>query len=209
MLNKRLPFYGKRGSIGEISETDDYYQVKTYDIDGKYNDIINVRKTYQDKNSLFGNYYKDVEEYLNLNKDKLDSLSKEEKKVLLNKRMVKVILTISVLIGILPLAVSIVLGNASLWSIGGITLLIGASFSTASIISLKNIKEYEDKEEFKRTYKNLEHELKVYKSELNNELVSKKSKNKSNNRNLTPINRTNDKVNSLIKTKKIDDNKVA
>lgn len=206
MLHKQLPFYGKRGSIAEINENQKYYQVKTYNIDGKETDAINIKKTYQDRINLFKNYYKEVEEYLSINKEKMREVSAREKKTLLNEKLATIILIVSVILAILPLACGMILGHAGLWMVGKITLLIGSAFSTASIISLKNIKEEKELKDFKNTYNNLEHELKIYKSGLEQERIPKNNKKRVQEKSLTPITRLDTKTESFMKTKKVEEN---
>ena len=45
MLYLQLPFYGKRGSIAEIKETEKTYDVSTYNNDGKASITSKVKKT--------------------------------------------------------------------------------------------------------------------------------------------------------------------
>ena len=44
MLYLQLPFYGKRGSIAEIKETEKTYDVSTYNNDGKASITSKVKK---------------------------------------------------------------------------------------------------------------------------------------------------------------------
>ena len=200
MLDIKLPFYGKRGSIGKIIETPSNYQVYTYNIDGKkYDQIRNIKKNSQNKNDLLNSFYQDVEEYLIKNNDKFKQLSTQEKKNILDKKIVQIILIASVALGILPLATSIILESVNLWNIGIITLLTGASFATASLISLKNIKEKEETEQFLKTYSNLQHELKLYKEEKSKSVALNKKIEKPNHRSLSPMMQS--KIGKNIKTK--------
>jgi hypothetical protein len=195
MLKKELPFYRKRGTIASIEELDKYYLVKLYELDGsikKYD--FNIKKTLKNKEKLFDNYYCNVEEYLNLtsNKEKYTSLKEEEKKnqnPLLNKKLVAILLSISILVGITPLASSIVLNSGLLWTIGKYTLVIGAAFSTASIISLKNIKNNKESTSFTKIYENLKKDLELYNEEKDKELTPKKRKRKDSSDTLSPISR--------------------
>ncbi len=195
MLKKELPFYGKRGTIASIEELDKYYLVKLYELDGslKEQDFF-IKKTSKNRKQLLENYYHYSEEYLNLEntKEKYTSLKEEEKKnqnPLLNKKLVAVLLSISILVGITPLASSIVLNSGLLWTIGKYTLVIGAAFSTASIISLKNIKENNDSTSFTKNYENLKKDLELYNEEKDKELTPKKRMRKGSSETLSPISR--------------------
>lgn len=195
MLKKELPFYGKRGTIASIEELEKYYLVKLYELDGKlYKQNLHIKKTSKNKEKLLENYYNCSEEYLNLEntKEKYTSLKEEEKKnqnPLLNKKLVAILLSVSILVGITPLASSIVLNSGLLWTIGKYTLVIGAAFSTASIISLKNIKENRDSMSFTKNYENLKKDLELYNEEKDRELTPKKRKRKDSSETLSPISR--------------------
>lgn len=193
MLKKELPFFGKRGTMATLIEEDKNYKVELYGQDGLNNNVFFIKKTSKNKEQLLENYYRNLEEYLTLEdtKEKYTSLKEEEKaqKTLLNKKLVEMLLSISILIGVIPLASSIVLNNGLLWTIGKYTLVIGASFSTASIISLKNIKEDKKNTSFTKKYENLEKELNLYKEEKNKALAPKNTKRKSLSETLPPVSR--------------------
>ncbi len=195
MLKKELPFYGKRGTIASIEELDKYYLVKLYELDGslKEQDFF-IKKTSKNRKQLLENYYHYLEEYLNLEntKEKYTSLKEEEKKnqnPLLSKKLVAILLSVSILVGITPLASSIVLNSGLLWTIGKYTLVIGAAFSTASIISLKNIKENQDSTSFIKKYENLKKDLELYNEEKAKALIPKKKMRKDNLEILSPVSR--------------------
>lgn len=195
MLKKELPFYGKRGTIASIEELDKYYLVKLYELDGnlKEQDFF-IKKTSKNRKQLLENYYHYLEEYLNLEntKEKYTSLKEEEKKnqnPLLSKKLVAILLSISILVGITPLASSIVLNSGLLWNIGKYTLVIGAAFSTASIISLKNIKENRDSTSFIKNYENLKKDLELYNEEKAKALIPKKRMRKDNLEILSSVSR--------------------
>lgn len=195
MLKKELPFYGKRGTIASIEELDKYYLVKLYELDGSLRkEDFPIKKTAENLKKLLENYYNCSEEYLNLEntKEKYTSLKEEEKKnqnPLLSKKLVAILLSVSILVGITPLASSIVLNSGLLWTIGKYTLIIGAAFSTASIISLKNIKENRESMSFTKNYENLKKDLELYNEEKDKELTPKKRKRKDSSETLSPISR--------------------
>ena len=195
MLKKELPFYGKRGTIASIEELDKYYLVKLYELDGnlKEQDFF-IKKKSKNRKKLLENSYHYLEEYLNLEntKEKYTSLKEEEKKnqnPLLSKKLVAILLSISILVGITPLASSIVLNSGLLWNIGKYTLVIGAAFSTASIISLKNIKENRDSTSFIKNYENLKKDLELYNEEKAKALIPKKRMRKDNLEILSSVSR--------------------
>ena len=195
MLKKELPFYGKRGTIASIEELDKYYLVKLYELDGSLKEQdFSIKKTSKNRKQLLENYYHYLEEYLNLEdtKEKYTSLKEEEKKnqnPLLSKKLVAILLSISILVGITPLASSIVLNSGLLWTIGKYTLVIGAAFSTASIIFLKNIKENQDSTSFTKNYENLKKDLELYNKEKDEELTPKRRKRKDSSKTLSPVSR--------------------
>lgn len=195
MLKKELPFYGKRGTIASILEHDKYYLVKLYELDGSIKEYdFNIKKTLKNKEKLFDNYYCNVEEYLNLtsNKEKYKEIKEEEKKnqnPLLNKKLVAILLSVSILVGITPLASSIVLNSGLLWTIGKYTLVIGAAFSTASIISLKNIKNNKESTSFTKIYENLKKDLELYNEEKGKSMTLNKKKRNDNTEILSPVSR--------------------
>lgn len=200
MLYYKLPFYGKRGSIGEIKEFKSRFEVSVYNIDGKKNDnVLTIKNNFNNKRDLLANFFCDVEEYLSKFQGDFMKLSKVDKKLVLNKKVAVLILILSVLIGIGVPAVGILLGSANLWTLGLISLAFGASFSTASLISLKNAIENEKIDDFLRIYSNLNHELNIYKEE------TKLLNNKNNNikrRCLSPSVYDREKQSALIKTRK-------
>ena len=195
MLKKELPFYGKRGTIASIEELEKYYLVKLYELDGSLKEEdFSIKKTSKNRKKLLENYYNCSEEYLNLEstKEKYTSLKEEEKKnqnPLLNKKLVAILLSVSILVGITPLASSIVLNSGLLWTIGKYTLVIGAAFSTASIISLKNIKNNKESTSFTKIYENLKKDLELYNEEKDKELTPKKRERKDSSDTLSPISR--------------------
>lgn len=207
MLNYKLPFYEKKGSIAAILETESDYQVWRYKIDGKIEqESSHIKKTSSNKQALLNEFFTNVEEWLTTNKNKYEELiannpNKLETKSVLNKQNTMIILILSIIIGICPLATSIILESASLWTIGAGTFISGAAFTTASIIRLNSIKFEEKNTKFKNKYESMQHELKIYNAEeLTPKSTSKKEK--SNIISLTPRARTNNPELPLIKTKK-------
>ena len=109
MLKKELPFYGKRGTIASIEELDKYYLVKLYELDGSLKEQnFSIKKTSKNRKQLLENYYHYLEEYLNLEniKEKYTCLLEEEKKnqnPLLSKKLVAILLSISIILKIVSL----------------------------------------------------------------------------------------------------------
>lgn len=64
MLNLSLPFYGKRGSISKIFETEKNYSVTKYGINGKEELSLIIPKKYKNYVGLMQNYYQDLKGYL-------------------------------------------------------------------------------------------------------------------------------------------------
>lgn len=197
MVNYKLPFYGKRGSIGEIKETESGFQVLTYNVDGdKFNETIMIRNTPSNRIDLLNNFFQNVEEYLKINQNKFIELKNKEKKNVANKNMAMIILIVSVLLGIGIPGVGICLGTANFGSLGA-SLIVGAAFATASVISLKNGKENESIDDFVKNYYNLQHELKIYKEERNKAMREKKD---VKSRSLSPS--SYDKINTSVLRKR-------
>lgn len=171
MLNYKLPFYKKRGSIAEIKETESNYQVYRYTIDGKIEpEPNNIKKTQSNKEALLKDLFNNIEEFLNKNKLKYNEIIKSNNlefnnNSILNKKNTQLILILAVIIGIIPLATTITLELTNQWTIGIISLITGASFATASLIRIDKIKETEQKIQFIKTYSSYQHELKIYKEE--------------------------------------------
>lgn len=201
MLYYKLPFYGKRGSIGEIKESKYGIEVLTYDVDGKgFNESIIIRNTKNNRNDILDVFFKNVEEYLDKNKDKFFELKNSEEKVFLNRNLCIVILIMSILFGIGIPGASIILGTDGMF--GAVILMICASFSTASIISLKKNREESIKKKFLKTYSDLSHEFSIYEEEKRI-LVSRNKDIKS--RSLSLSKHDKDKSSVLVKTR-IKDN---
>ena len=68
-------------------------------------------------------------------------------------------------------------------------MVIGAAFSTASIISLKNIKENRDSTSFIKNYENLKKDLELYNEEKAKALIPKKRMRKDNLEILSSVSR--------------------
>ena len=64
MINLSLPFYGKRGSISKIIETEKNYSVTKYGITGKEELELVIPKKYKNYVGLMQNYYQDLKCYL-------------------------------------------------------------------------------------------------------------------------------------------------
>lgn len=191
MLKYKLPFYEKRGSIAEISETKLNYQVYRYTIDGNIEtEPNNIKKSLSNKTALLNDFFTNVEEWLVKNKEKYNEILKDNSNQIntnsiFNNQTTKIILILSVIIGIFPLATSFFFNISSLTTIGIASLITGASFATASIIRLDKIEKTEQNLEFIKTFSEYQHELKIYKEE--NQMTKENTKTKS--RSLSPSKR--------------------
>lgn len=171
-MGMKLPFYGIRGSIANIEEDKNSYQVATYDIEGKLNKfILNIKKTKKNENDLVSLFYTQMDEYLRFNKSKYDSLIKRGNKKYLDTKLVKLLLFISVLVGVMPIGIGIILANSILIDIGIVSFAVGAVSTTGSIIVLEKLKKHNSNVDFVRDYANFLHEYNVF--------VNSKDKNKT------------------------------
>lgn len=69
MISLKVPYY-EPGRIAEIHEQDNKYIVDRYDIDGKPSKIFYINKNKKNIEALLTNYYEDLKEYLNRNREK-------------------------------------------------------------------------------------------------------------------------------------------
>ena len=166
MLYLQLPFYGKRGSIAEIIETDNTYDVSTYNNEGKSNITSRVKKTKSNLKAIMSNYYKDTDEYLRTNRDKYDIASYEKNTDYPNTNIIKGSFIISSALVTTAIPISALTGMA------GVTvysLAIGTPFFVASYKVLKKIDKQNKKNNFMNEYKELNTKYRKYETEREEE----------------------------------------
>ena len=166
MLYLQLPFYGKRGSIAEITETDNTYDVSTYNNEGKSNITSRVKKTKSNLKAIMSNYYKDTDEYLRTNRDKYDIASYEKNTDYPNANIIKGSFIISAALVTTAIPISALTGMA------GVTvysLAIGTPFFVASYKVLKKIDKQNKKNNFMNEYKELNTKYRKYETEREEE----------------------------------------
>lgn len=159
-MNYSLPFYGKKGTISNIEETDKNYLVHRYDITGKENLTLKVPKNAKNYNLLLENYYTDLKDYLITNNNKYEYCKKNKAK---NKVKVKTIIYLK-LASIALIAVSLpLLSTQSTLGYIGVALDVLAIPTIISSFKL-SIKERnsEKSANFINKYNELEHRLRIY-----------------------------------------------
>ncbi len=157
-MNYTLPYYGKKGTIKNIEEKEKNYQVTRYGMNKSNTYQLQVKKNKQNEELLIENYYNDLLEYLNVNKNKYNNYKQNNNKI---KSSTINLLKIT---GIVMIATSIPLIQ-SYETAGyiGIALDILSIPVIAGIIKLS----IEEKKQNKRTdfinkYDELKHKLKIY-----------------------------------------------
>lgn len=166
MLYLQLPFYGKRGSIAEIKETEKTYDVSTYNNDGKASITSKVKKTNSNLKALINNYHKDTDEYLRTNREKYDIASYEKNTEYPSAKTIKAAFITSAVL------VSTAMPISALTGMAGVTvysLVIGTPFFIASYKVLKKIDKQNKKNSFINEYKRLNKEYRKYEIEKEDE----------------------------------------
>ena len=180
MLYLKIPFYGKRGSIAEIKESDKTYDLSTYDIDGKINNYISkIKKTYENKNAILNNFYEDTYEYLKMYKDKYDNASYKKN---INFPSTKIIENIFIASGVLTISAIPVALLTDIYGIIGYSLAIGVPFLVASYTVLNKIDKQNKRKRFVNEYAELNNIYRNYENYKN-------QKDKIKAREITPVNR--------------------
>ena len=180
MLYLKIPFYGKRGSIAEIKESDKTYDLSTYDIDGKINNYISkIKKSYENKNAILNNFYEDTYEYLKMYKDKYDNASYKKN---INFPSTKIIENIFIASGVLTISAIPVALLTDIYGIIGYSLAIGVPFLVASYTVLNKIDKQNKRKRFVNEYAELNNIYRNYENYKN-------QKDKIKAREITPVNR--------------------
>ena len=194
MLNKSLPFYGRKGSINELKETEKNYNVSTYNIEGKKNqNTMIIKKTTQNKNELLKSYYKDVKEYLKTNNEKYENAIHIKDIDFPNTKLIEIIFILSIVLAIAPLTTALI-GMTSLMT-AIYSLAVGIPFSIAATIILKKIEKQDKKNKFIKEYSNLNKEYVTFYSENKNVKNTKSQE-------IKPINRNKENNYKYIKERK-------
>jgi len=166
MLDIKIPFYGKRGSINRLVEENNIYNISTYNIDGKVNeDIIQVKKSLQNKKDLLKRYYNDVYEYLNVKKEEYERATNEKSIELPNTKVIENIFVITAVLATAPLISAFILGSYSIWMLGMNSITIGLPFAIAAMIILKKIDINNKRKSFIREYSKLKNEYAIYRED--------------------------------------------
>ena len=159
-MNYSLPFYGKKGTISNIEETDKNYVVYRYDFTGKDSLVLEVPKNTKNYNLLLENYYTDLKDYLITNNNKYEYCKRTR---LNNKVKEKTIISLKIIsIALITASLPLIATQGTLGYIGVTldALAIPAIISSVNL-SLKenNIKK---KTNFINKYNELEHRLRIY-----------------------------------------------
>ena len=164
-MNYTLPFYNKKGTISKIEEKEKRYQVYRYGINKNETYILEVPKKGKNKEFLINNYYNDLVDYLNTNKEKYEHYQKDNK----NNKIKNKHINLLKIIGLSMLGTSIpLLLTYDFLGYIGITLDILTIPVILTIIKLtKEKKKNDNKTKFINKYNELKHKLKIYTEKQN------------------------------------------
>lgn len=167
-MNYTLPYYGKKGTISKIEESEKSYQVYRYGMNKKDKYILEVPRSQKNKELLINNYYNDLYNYLNVNKEKYEQYKNTNHKKHINLNLLK-------LIGIVMLSSSIpLLQTYDILGYIGIALDILSIPVVISVVKLSiDEKKMENQNKFIEKYDKLQHRLRIYneKQEKSHELT--------------------------------------
>lgn len=204
-----LPFYGVSGSISKIIRTKDdngvvqFLRIE-YDCNGKEKDAITMPISKTRLGSIKKNFFEDVQEYLNVNAQKINYYQNTKKNINYQNTIQKMVISaISTLFGITFTAFAIQTLPISSITFAGFLITIGS----ASILAME-VKEHLDylKEQNKQDKIN---EYQYYQRALVN-FQSEEDKKKQYSKNYTKyqgLNQEKVKGNTIKKTKILEINK--
>ena len=158
-MNYTLPYYGKKGTIKSIEETDKNYEVNRYGMNKNDTYQLKVKKNKINEELLVENYYNDVKNYLTEQKDKYDKYNKDNK-----NKVNQVKLNVLKLTGIILIGSSIPLLQTY-----GTPRYIGVALDIISIpivieilkLTIKE-KKQNNRTKFINKYDELKHRLRIY-----------------------------------------------
>ena len=156
-MNYTLPYYGIKGTIYKIEERENYYTVYRYGMSEKDIYILEVPKNIKNNELLLNNYYSDLKNYLNLNKEKYEQYKNTKYKKHPNLNLLKIIAIVMLSSSIPLLQTYDILGYI------GIALDILSIPVVISVIKLSiDEKKKEKNIKFIKKYNELQHKLRLY-----------------------------------------------
>ena len=156
-MNYTLPYYGIKGTIYKIEERENYYTVYRYGMSEKDIYILEVPKNIKNNELLLNNYYSDLKNYLNLNKEKYEQYKNTKYKKHPNLNLLKIIAIVMLSSSIPLLQTYDILGYV------GIALDILSIPVVISVIKLSiDEKKKEKNIKFIKKYNELQHKLRLY-----------------------------------------------
>ena len=200
MLDLKLPFFGNRGTIKSIKETDKYYIVSRHGINEKHI----IPKKNKNLNGLYENYYEDTKKYLetsyNKYKDYKNILNEREKSGKLKSKLDIKKLKIAAIASSIVVAISTI---ALISMLPGISVLIYLSLSTLSLglvglTATTNLIINYLKDKKKETFIN---EYNNYKKEVNEYNIKSNKKRQNNPTKYKGITKDKTNENIIHKTK--------
>ena len=156
-MNYTLPYYGIKGTIYKIEERENYYTVYRYGMSEKDIYILEVPKNIKNNELLLNNYYSDLKNYLNANKEKYEQYKNTKYKKHPNLNLLKIIAIVMLSSSIPLLQTYDILGYV------GIALDILSIPVVISVIKLSiDEKKKEKNIKFIKKYNELQHKLRLY-----------------------------------------------
>ena len=156
-MNYTLPYYGKKGTISKIEEREKKYIVYRYGMSEKDIYILEVPKNIKNNELLLNNYYSDLKNYLNANKEKYEQYKNKKYKKHPNLNLLKIIAIVMLSSSIPLLQTYNILGYV------GIALDILSIPVVISVIKLSiDEKKKEKNIKFIKKYNELQHKLRLY-----------------------------------------------
>ena len=158
-MNYTLPYYGKKGTIKSIEETDKNYEVNRYGMNKNDTYQLKVKKNKINEELLVENYYNDLKNYLTEQKDKYDKYNKDNKNKVNQTKLNVLKLTGIILIG----------SSIPLLQTYGTPGYIGVALDIISIpivieilkLTIKE-KKQNNRTKFINKYDELKHRLRIY-----------------------------------------------
>lgn len=163
MLNYKLPFYGKYGSVKEIIERNGFYYVSVYcDINNCYkNSMYPVNDS--TKEMLEKIFYNNLGEYLKFSRKKFDSYVNDTRVKENNYRMnLLYLLSFASICGIALPVVGIVFNSVIPFLLGCFTIAASIPILAACIVTHKEYRFYKKADKFIKEYQKGEYFLDKY-----------------------------------------------
>lgn len=193
------PFYGKRGSISKIIETEKTFITTRYGLDGKEEEAITTTTPNKNKNKnrIFKECHQDLKNYLEINYD--NYLSNTKKRAKKNINIKKIVIATIISVAILPVSVFLTMTMTGTISYIGV---IGIALSLTSLCAeIDFAKAYFNDKKCSKVIT----EYKSYEKKLNalNIALAQAKSNKKNTTYSNIPNQTKDKIIDLEKTRKL------